>query len=360
MAREPIARIAFLGAVIGVSVSVSLIVTAAEEVSVPVPSAPPGKTGCRQLALLHRRLRRLSSRPGPRPGAATKHANAFTDLPEMYRNDPACLTCHVTGYGEAGGYAAGTPVETLRDLLDVGCESCHGPGSAHDKAAKAFAEATSPAEEQRLEKEMRATIYRIRAENPCIRCHVTPQGHKPHPAYQGQPPRSEFFYQPPSTGFGDAIITPCGAMWPVRSASLPLAERYTGIKVCGGCHYQQYQHWRADRHALSFIDLPAKYNDDRECLKCHVTAYAQRGGYATGTAPSVLAGLMNVSCEACHGMGGAHVRYTGQFIDYPSLSPEVGQTARAIIRKGLAGGACVNCHVGQSHKEHPKYDKPAG
>lgn len=52
----------------------------------------------------------------------------------------ACLKCHVTGLGLPGGWQAGA--ETADQFAGVTCEACHGPGSAHIKAAKADKAAT--------------------------------------------------------------------------------------------------------------------------------------------------------------------------------------------------------------------------
>lgn len=62
----------------------------------------------------------------------TKHAKAMSTLRRRHRHfDPACVSCHVVGYAAAArsGYQTGAPNAAERE--DVGCETCHGPGSAH-------------------------------------------------------------------------------------------------------------------------------------------------------------------------------------------------------------------------------------
>ncbi len=59
----------------------------------------------------------------------TKHAHAYDTLVSQGRaHDPECLVCHVTGLGATTGF---TTVEDAPALAAVGCETCHGAGSAH-------------------------------------------------------------------------------------------------------------------------------------------------------------------------------------------------------------------------------------
>jgi hypothetical protein len=61
------------------------------------------------------------------------HSHAYRTLAEAKRPDnrqydPECIVCHTVGFAYQGGFvdAVKTP-----HLMDVGCESCHGPASMH-------------------------------------------------------------------------------------------------------------------------------------------------------------------------------------------------------------------------------------
>jgi hypothetical protein len=61
--------------------------------------------------------------------AKSTHAHAFATLIARKADaDPKCIGCHTIGFGDASGYRREFGAARL---VDVGCESCHGPGSLH-------------------------------------------------------------------------------------------------------------------------------------------------------------------------------------------------------------------------------------
>jgi len=95
--------------------------------------------------------------------------------------DKECASCHYNGYTltktAAGGYKAGSANDRNGELdidgdgkpneINMGCETCHGPGSVHDKAKEIDMPSTivSP---NKLAAERASAI--------CVQCHSRPQG----------------------------------------------------------------------------------------------------------------------------------------------------------------------------------------
>lgn len=61
------------------------------------------------------------------------HSHAYQTLvdatgPANRQFDPECIVCHTVGFNYVSGF---TSEKATPELKDVGCESCHGPGSVH-------------------------------------------------------------------------------------------------------------------------------------------------------------------------------------------------------------------------------------
>ncbi len=82
----------------------------------------------------------------------TRHGAAYNTLVNGgHQYDPECIACHTTGYGYVSGFLS---EKENKNLIDVGCESCHGAGSLHTA-------------------NVRDTSYKYRAtgEGRCETCH---------------------------------------------------------------------------------------------------------------------------------------------------------------------------------------------
>lgn len=63
-----------------------------------------------------------------------KHFKAIEALSAEEQKNADCVKCHVTGYGQTGGFES---MEKTPNLANVQCEACHGAGSLHMKAPMA-------------------------------------------------------------------------------------------------------------------------------------------------------------------------------------------------------------------------------
>jgi hypothetical protein len=94
--------------------------------------------------------------------AETPHAKSIDNLIDSGEESNAdCLPCHVTGYGQPGGF---TDAASSPDLAGTTCQGCHGPGSKHI--------------EKGLDKEQRRATIQKTPKDACTKCHKT---HEPHP-----------------------------------------------------------------------------------------------------------------------------------------------------------------------------------
>jgi hypothetical protein len=113
----------------------------------------------------------LDGRPG-------YHAHAYETLlnpPErgnIPRNhDPECLSCHVVGWNPQRyfPYDSGfISFEQTPELINVGCENCHGPGSAHIAAENGDVD-VDDAQLEELRRQM--VLPLAEAERTCLECH---------------------------------------------------------------------------------------------------------------------------------------------------------------------------------------------
>ncbi len=212
----------------------------------------------------------------------TNHAGAYDTLARHGADhDGECVSCHVVGYGESGGFSIAKPQASLEG---VGCENCHGSGGPH----------RSP-----------DFVVENNYEGVCTTCH--------NPTH--------------SLGFEYATFLPqishaanlALADLPADELALLLAERreirdvlprdadYVGSPACLTCHAGEHATWSEHPHAQALATLETKGEaNNADCLKCHTTGYGEATGFPEGGA-SDHPGLAGVGCESCHGPGANHI-----------------------------------------------------
>jgi peroxiredoxin len=214
----------------------------------------------------------------------TNHARAFPTLVKHGADaNDECVSCHVVGYGEPGGFDLETKA---RELENVGCESCHGRGGPH----------LSP-----------GVVANGDYQKVCVTCH--------------DPKHSLGFeyatFLPEVSHAANAHILALPSVerrkimeerGAIRTDLLPTAANHVGSDACRGCHAKEFDTWAGSSHARALASLEAKNKAaDADCLKCHTTGFGSVGGFSPGARTADHADLARVGCESCHGPGGDHV-----------------------------------------------------
>jgi peroxiredoxin len=212
------------------------------------------------------------------------HARAFDTLVRhgAERNDD-CVSCHVVGFGKAGGYTVDPPTPHFEN---VGCETCHGRGGPH------LSQPPAP-----------VTSY----ESTCVTCHDAT--HSLGFAY------STFLPKVSHAANAGLLALPVAekrariaALGERRPALFPDAD-FVGSAVCATCHASEHATWSTSPHGRALASLEAKGKaQDGDCLRCHTTGYDKPGGFPVGGRAASHAALASVGCESCHGPGGDHVK----------------------------------------------------
>ena len=214
----------------------------------------------------------------------TKHASAYDTLVKHgATNDEECVSCHVVGYSEPGGF---TNAKQTPDLEDVGCESCHGRGGPHvspDTAPKndySAACATCHTPEHSLGFDYATFLPRI---SHAANAHVTTL----------------------SLEERQALLEEIGAPRDV----LPTNAQHVGSDACRSCHEGEYETWAASPHAAAVETLSkAGKSTHADCLACHTTGFGRPGGFPRDGSVKSHTDLARVGCESCHGPGAEHVK----------------------------------------------------
>lgn len=211
--------------------------------------------------------------------ALSHHSIAWPTLVMRDKHtDAACTGCHVTGNGRPTGFD-GDPDSVM---VNVGCESCHGPGGPHDGTS------TEPRTTcGECHDEDHSIAFRYEKGLPLLDHFRTAAMDDPaylearKALFQGEVPRRLLAFEPGAT---------------------------SGAEACRSCHASQHEQWAGSPHGKAMATLNAETAADPECVKCHATAKE------SGPAESELAAFRvdeGVGCESCHGPGDRHVASGG-------------------------------------------------
>lgn len=212
--------------------------------------------------------------------ALTHHSLAYRTLYTRERvDDPKCVSCHVTGMGEPGGFVMGDHESEMRDVT---CEACHGASGPHGQG-------TAP----------------VDPKAGCVKCHDAEHSIA-FTVDKGLPHIDHFVANSMDMSeWRDKRIAMIQGEAPRPLLAFPEGPTI-GSKACRSCHEASHESWADSPHGKAMASLKPEEQTDVACVRCHATPTA-----FGGPPSSELSGYRvdeSVGCESCHGAGEAHAK----------------------------------------------------
>ncbi len=269
-----------------------------------------------------------------------------------------CIGCHSTGIKSVnvdgnGEYMADLYPASLtlpddptywdfdhdgnKDLTNVGCESCHGPGSKHVLAGGSPSMIVNP-----------ANLDTIEANWVCAQCHIRP---KSVPDSLHGYPYNETEGKQWIPGSGDDFM----AYWTDKSGRWP-----------DGVHAKQHhQQW----DDLEESGKPAFAFHEVRCSECHdphkntSNKHQIRDSITDDGTVIATSNDNNTLCLACHATHGAFEEITTEMVaDYDNNVTEIGEIVSAhshhpyAPERSMGLSRCSKCHMPKVAKSAVNYD----
>ena len=249
----------------------------------------------------------------------TKHADAFLSMVRKGEEDnDTCVSCHVTGFGSAGGYSI-SDKKYSRHLEDVQCESCHGAGYT---SCSAFTH-SKPAKKKTAE-----------WQKTCTSCHTEKESLNF--VFAKRHPRILHTNAPDLSKMSREERLQFLRSYREKKNIFDNPARYMGAESCRKCHDKEYRHWETTVHAGIYKTEKAE-TAPLEKLFRYNTGVGDAGGYPEP-------GREGVQCETCHGPGEKHI-----------ANPEAKGQGYIVA----LGNECSNCVVEQICRRcHSAADDP--
>ena len=285
----------------------------------------------------------FADRDGGNQGWVAYHTSDWMDangdliLATKASEERRCMGCHQVGAGptvNAGGEYVLAEADNP-SFWNIGCESCHGPGSEH-ASGPSQSNITNPAD---------LTI--AKQNEVCGACHLRPTGH-PIPdgdASPGYPYASELggTYRP-GADLEDYIAQDSGGYWPDGTSKKHHQQypdfqksKHIDTMSCMTCHHAHNE--TSDEH-----DLTMTARDNSLCTQCHAS-YKDENALSQHTNHSVDLDAGLGRCVDCHmpAVQKSGVNYDIHAHTFQIMSPQTTLDTQA--DGGTPNSCAVSCHA---------------